>query len=218
MKSVFATKRLLLLGAGGHGRVVADIAEMSGWKNVEFLDDRWPEISVNLTWPVIGKLADLGRFLDYETVALASVGDNRLRLRCHRRLTQMDIMVPSVVHPSAIVSSHARIGSGTVVMANAVVNVGAVVGESVIINTGATVDHDCHIADGAHISPGAHIAGGVSIGEESWVGIGSAVKEGLKIGCRVICGAGAAVVADVEDDVQVVGVPARKTVGNRKNA
>jgi sugar O-acyltransferase (sialic acid O-acetyltransferase NeuD family) len=202
-------KGLLLLGAGGHGRVVADMAEASGWESVEFLDDRWPEMSNNLAWPVVGKMADLSRFLDHEIAALATVGDNRFRLGCHRKLTRRDVVVPSIVHPSAIVSSHTHIGAGTVIMPNAVVNAGAVVGESVIINTGATIDHDCRIADGVHISPGAHLAGGVWVGEESWVGIGSAVKEGTRIGRGVICGAGCAVVADIEDDMLVVGVPAK---------
>lgn len=201
-------RRVLLLGAGGHGRVVADMAELAGWSDVQFLDDRWPELQDNLAWRVIGTLADLNKLAAPGTVALATVGDNAYRLRCHRQLVQMNIEIPSIVHPSAVISSHARIGRGTVIMANAVVNAGAEIGDAVIVNTGATIDHDCRIADGVHVSPGAHLAGGVSVGEETWLGIGSAVREGIRIGRGVICGAGAAVVSDVADNMRVVGVPA----------
>ncbi|WP_336802185.1 acetyltransferase [Kaistia sp. MMO-174] len=200
--------RLLLLGAGGHGRVVADIAEASGWQDVSFLDDRWPQLAQNLAWSVIGKV-DEGIESLGGAAAFVTIGDNRSRLRLLRRLMATGATIPVLVHPSAVVSRHAVLGAGSVVMPNAVVNAGAVIGDGVIVNTGATIDHDCRLADGVHVSPGAHLAGGVSVGEASWVGIGAAVRESIRIGAGVMIGAGAAVVSDIPDLQIATGVPAR---------
>jgi sugar O-acyltransferase (sialic acid O-acetyltransferase NeuD family) len=199
---------LLLLGAGGHGRVVADIADANGWVGIAFLDDRWPALSQNLAWPVLGAFGNLAARAIERRAILVTIGGNRSRLQTHRDLRERAYFVPTLIHPSAVVSPHATIGAGCVVMANAVINAGARIGDAVIVNTSATIDHDCRLADGVHVSPGAHLAGGVDIGEASWVGIGSAIREGIVIGSDVIIGAGAAVIADIEDGLMAAGVPA----------
>lgn len=198
-------KPLLLVGAGGHGRVVADVAELSGWAEICFVDDRWPDLKESGPWSVIAALRNLSDHLTKRDV-FVSIGANGPRLELHR---QIGAPAPTIVHPSAVVSRYASVGAGTVVLANAVVNAGARIGEAVIVNTAATIDHDCIIADGAHISPGAHLAGNVRVGERTWVGIGAAVRDGIAIGSDVIVGAGASVVSEVADGMLVVGVPAK---------
>jgi sugar O-acyltransferase (sialic acid O-acetyltransferase NeuD family) len=211
-----AKGRLFLLGAGGHGRVVADIAEALGWRDIAFLDDRWPELAGNLAWPVVGTCRDLASRLESGDAVLVAIGDNRRRLEVHRALARQGIAVPALVHPSAVVSRHSSIGIGTVIMPGAVVNAGAAIGEASIVNTGASVDHDCRLGDGVHVSPGARLAGGVSVGEGSWIGIGAVVRERLRIGRDATIGAGAAAVTDIGDREVATGVPAttrmRKTV------
>lgn len=201
-------KKLAILGAGGHARVVADAAEALGWSEVSLFDDAWPNIPQG-PWPIIGSGRDLEtRFAKFDGVIVA-IGTNAVRLSKQRRLIEYGAQFVSVVHPTAIVSPHARIGLGAAVLAGAVINPGVETGHAVIINTAATIDHDCRLGDGVHISPGAHLAGGVQIGEEAWVGIGASVKELVSIGPRSRVGAGAAVIASIPEETTVVGVPAR---------
>jgi sugar O-acyltransferase (sialic acid O-acetyltransferase NeuD family) len=145
-----------------------------------------------------------------DAVALA-IGDNRARQRSLLLLETCSL--PSLVHPSAVVSPSARLGRGTVVFAGAVINAAACIGEAVIINSSAVVEHDCVVADGAHVSPGAVLAGGVQLGERSWVGAGATVLTGIEIGADVTVGAGAVVIRDVPDGTIVAGVPAHAMRG-----
>lgn len=201
---------LLILGAGGHAKVVADAALESGlWDDFIFLDDSWPGRDVNGRWKVCGKINDLSAWRQYGGSAVAAVGNNRLRLNFLSALRAADFEVVSVIHPSARVSRFAKIGAGSVICANAVVNVDAELGEGCIINTGATVDHDCNLAAGVHVAPGANLGGGVTVGCCSWVGIGSAVRQYTAIGEDVVVAAGAVVVSSLMDGVTAVGVPAR---------
>jgi sugar O-acyltransferase (sialic acid O-acetyltransferase NeuD family) len=202
-------KRLLLVGAGGHGRVVADLAELLGWDSIAFLDDGWPERTANRAWPIIGKVADLARLGAGYDATLVTIGVNAARLALHRKVRELSFAIPALVHPSAVVSRHATMGRAAVVLANVAVNAFAAVGEAVILNTACTVDHDCKVGDGVHISPGAHLAGTVTVGDRSWIGIGAAIRQGITIGSDVMIGAGSVVVADVADGVVAMGVPAR---------
>lgn len=201
-------KRLAILGAGGHARVVADAADASGWAEISLFDDAWP-ISASGPWPIIGTGGDLERRLTEFDGVVVGIGSNSARWRKYCRLVELRAPLVSVIHPAATVSRHALLGLASVVFAGAVVNPGVETGEAVIINTGATVDHDCRLGHGTHISPGAHIAGGVSIGDEAWIGVGASVRELLSIGARTRVGAGAAVVNSIGEDLTVIGVPAR---------
>ncbi|MGZ9100956.1 MAG: NeuD/PglB/VioB family sugar acetyltransferase [Brevundimonas sp.] len=201
-------RSLAIVGGGGHGRVVADCAEVLGWERIEFFDDKGAGTASG-PWPVVGAVEALfDRLGDYDGVVVG-IGANRARLDRHRALAGRGAAMATLIHPRATVSRHARIEAGTVVFAGAAVNFGAVIGQACIINTGATVDHDDHLADGVHLSPGAHLGGGATIGECSWIGLGASVREGVSIGRDVRIGAGAAVVAAAPDAVDLVGVPAR---------
>lgn len=201
-------RRLALLGASGHGKVVADAAFASGWDVIEFFDDAWPQRQQNGPWSVVGGSVELlKRWQEFQGV-IVSIGDCAVRMEKHRTLLAAGAPLTTVVHPAAVVSRHAVLGLGTVVMAGGVVNIDAVVGQAGIINTGATVDHDCRLGDAVHICPGAHLSGHVQVGHGSWVGVGAAIKQGMVLGERVTVGAGAVVVQNVPDGCTVVGNPA----------
>ena len=202
-------RRLAILGASGHGRVVADMASLIGWEEIVFFDDKFPNLRESGTWPVVGRSAALlESSAEYAGVVVA-IGICRVRLEQHRRLRQAGAPLVSIVHPAASLSPRAALGIGGVLMAGAVVNIGAALGEACIVNSGATVDHDCVIGDGVHIAPGAHVSGTVVIGERTWIGVGATVKNDIAIGADVMVGAGAVVVKPVPDGLTVVGSPAR---------
>lgn len=202
-------KRLALLGASGHGKVVADIALLTGWEVIDFYDDAWPKRNQNGRWPVIGDTeALLSRLSDYQGV-LVSIGHCAIRWEKQQRLQALAAPLISLIHPMTSVSRFSEMGPGTVLMAGAVVNVDAVIGAANIINTGATVDHDCRLSDAVHICPGAHLSGDVQVGHGSWVGVGATIKQGMTIGRDVMIGAGAVVVRPVADGQTVIGNPAR---------
>ena len=202
--------KLAILGASGHGKVVADTAECCGWQTVEFFDDAWPGLQKNSVWPVVGDTTALMRRLaDFDGVVVA-IGNNRIRHAKLLELRAAGACVVTVVHPGAIVSRYAAIGQGTVVFAGAVVNAKACIGQGAILNTGCSIDHDCALGDAVHISPGVRLAGGVYVGDLSWIGIGASVRQLVRIGERVMVGAGSAVVSDIPNDVTVAGVPAKR--------
>lgn len=200
---------LALLGASGHGKVVADAALASGWQEVVFFDDAWPRLTMNGRWPVVGNMASLlSSDQDFEGV-LVAIGNCAIRWEKHQTLRAAGARLATVVHPRASLSPFATLGLGSVMMAGAVVNVDALVGDACIINTGATVDHDCKLEHGVHVSPGAHLSGNVTVGALSWIGVGATVRQSMHIGSDVMVGAGAVVVESVPNGLTVVGSPAR---------
>lgn len=201
-------KRLAILGAGGHGRVVADAAEASGWEVIEFFDDLWPEKNANGAWRVVGNKSTLfERLSDYDGVIVA-IGNNKVRWNYVTELLQRNATLVNIIHPQATISRHARLGRGVVVFAGAVINPFSHIDDAVIVNTASSIDHDCTIGHAAHICPGVHLAGGVHIGELCWIGIGSVVKEYVSIGKHCMIGAGAAVIKSLEDHTIAYGIPA----------
>lgn len=200
---------VIILGAGGHAKVVVDILVSSRAELLGFLDDN-PTIwnTKVLGFPVLGKISDSS---NHESSRLiVGIGDNLRRREIVERLGAFaDGRWQSAIHPSAVVAASAHIGVGSVVMAGAVINPDAVIGNHAIINTGATVDHDCQIGDYVHVAPGVHLAGGVLVGENTLIGIGAAVIPYRSIGASAVIGAGAVVVDDIPDRVTAMGVPAR---------
>lgn len=202
---------LLVFGAGGHGKVVADVAQCVGFEVVGFIDDAaghrgrriWDlqvmsledAVSLQERWP--GVCVGLG------------VGDNAARERCAARAEEADFPIATLVHPRATVARKARLGQGTVVMSGASINPDAVLGAGCIINTGAVVEHDCRLGAYVHLSPNAALGGAVVVGDRSHLGLGAVALPGVRIGADVRVGAAAAVIANIADGATAVGVPAR---------
>lgn len=201
--------KLLIIGAGGHGRVVADIAlKMNKWKYVAFIDEN-ENVKSSMGIEVIGNL-DKAYEQMKDCDIFVAVGNNAIRKKMQESFEAMGANIPILIHPSAIIGKDVNIASGTVVMAGVVINSCTNIGKGCIINTGSTLDHDNLIEDYVHISPGVNLAGMVKIGECSWLGIGSVVSNYINItgGCKV--GAGAVVVKDLVETGTYVGVPARR--------
>lgn len=200
--------KLAIIGAGGHGRVVADAAAASGWDIIEFFDDYWPQKTQNVIWDVVGNLNSLKETIDQYDGLVVAIGNNNIRLKEMKKLDYLNPPWVSIIHPKAVLSPNIEIGFGVVIFAGAIVNIMTKIGNGVIINTGATVDHDCVLSDGVHICPGVHLAGGVLVGQTTWIGIGTVVKEKIKIGDNVMIGAGSVIVNDFADNQLVYGAPA----------
>lgn len=209
-------QKLLIFGAGGHGKVVADIAcDMCRWDEIGFVDDQYPELRRLGLWEVLGRPKDIEKLHErFESIVVA-IGDSRVRVGWLRQCVNLGFEIPVIQHPKAAVSRLAEIGCGSVVVAQAAINAGAVVGMGGIVNTGATVGHDCKLGEGVHVAPGANLAGGVTVGADSWIGIGAKVIQNVTIGKNVMVGAGSVVLRDIEDGVTVVGNPARVISGER---
>lgn len=206
------SKGLLIMGAGGHGKVVADAAlQQRCWRSIAFYDNDETRRSPLPDVPLYGPSRPLDRLTDEYPDALVAIGDAARRLKLIRQLKAHGFQIPSVQHPGAVVSPYATIGSGCALLANCVINADTTLGTGCIINTGATVDHDCELGDGVHIAPGAHVAGGVSIGPETWIGIGACIRQNITIGKGVAVGAGSAVICDIGDALTVAGVPAKES-------
>lgn len=202
-------KSLAILGASGHGKVVADTATLCGWSEITFFDDAWPAREACGTWNVAGDTATLRRDVSRFDGFFVAIGDNAVRLQKAQEIAGVGGHLVSLVHPSSTVSKLARVGLGSLVAAGAIIQVDAEIGLACIINTGATVDHDCVVEHGVHVSPGANLAGAVHVGAMAWVGVGASVIQQLKIGRCAIVGAGSVVIHDVLDSTTVVGVPAK---------
>ena len=200
--------KLLILGAGGHGKVVADIAlMMNKWEQIVFLDDKEGLKEIG-DIPIIGKLEDYKLYKEKFQFAFVAIGDNGLRLKWVERLAQEGFIIPTLIHPFSSISKLSKIGAGTVIMSGVVINSDTSIGKGCIINTSSSVDHDCVIADGVHISPGAHIGGTVNIGRNTWVCLGSGIVNNVNIGENAVIAAGAVVIGEVPDNALATGIPA----------
>lgn len=197
---------VIVVGAGGHAKVVVSVILAAGMKIAAIYDDdpeKWGwEISGYKVLGPLSAIDDTGR-----GPAIMAIGDNSLRKKLVSRFKRLSWI--KVIHPAAYVHPSVRIGAGTVVFAGAVVQPDSLIGEHCILNTGATIDHDCIIGNYAHISPGVNLAGSVSISEGVFIGIGSAVIIGVKIGEWTTVGAGSAVIKELPSNAVAVGVPAK---------
>jgi UDP-perosamine 4-acetyltransferase len=202
---------VLIIGAGGHGKVVLDILRAAGTdRPVGFLDaDPALNGSTINGLPVLGQINLLPKLRQKARGAIVAIGDNRARARVGDIVSQQGWELVNAIHPRATVSATARLGKNVVVAAGAVVATDTELADHVIINTSAVVDHECRIGRAAHICPAAALAGRVTVGEMAFIGLGSRIIQCLTIGANAIIGAGAVVIEDVTELVTVVGVPAR---------
>jgi sugar O-acyltransferase (sialic acid O-acetyltransferase NeuD family) len=200
--------RLLIIGASGHGKVVADIAlKMKEWESVSFLEDN-ESIQSAMNIDVIGKAIDFYKYVKSCDLFVA-VGNNIIREKLQANLEKAGASIPILIHPNAVIGEQVELNSGTVVMAGAVINCCTKIGKGCIINTAATIDHDSVIEDYVHISPGANLAGTVRVGKGTWLGIGSIVSNNVTITSDCKVAAGTVVVTDLTESGTYVGVPAK---------
>ncbi len=194
------------MGAGGHGRVVAEIAQLTGkYTDITFLDDKAPEAT--FPYPYMGKCKAFADYLtDYDF--FIAIGNAMIRRRLQTEVEEAGGRIVTLIHPAAIISKDVTIGKGTVVMAGAIVNTGAKIGDGVILNTASSVDHDCVVEDFCHVSVGAHLCGTVYLGAGSWVAAGATVINNVTICSDCLIGAGATVTHDLLNAGIYKGTPA----------
>lgn len=197
--------RLIIIGAGGHGKVIADLAVKNDYKNICFLDDQ--TVGDCVGFPIIGKTEEAKSLNDGNTDFVIAIGSNAIRKELAEKY---DVNWVTLIHPSAQIGINVTVEKGTVIMANAVVNAAAVIGKHCIINTGAIIEHDNVIEDYVHISPKAALGGTTRIGTLSHIGIGAALRNNINICANCVIGAGAVVIKDIKQSGTYVGVPVRK--------
>ena len=204
----------LVVGAGGHGRVVLDVLRQADQYEVAGFADSNPDIAGRRIdgVRVLGGPDDLPRIRDEHGIdhVIIAIGDNGTRRHFADRFDQQGFTLISAVHPSANIARNASIGTNTVVAAGALVCAHCQIGDSVILNTGCIVDHESLVGTATHVCPGARIAGRVTIESGAFIGIGATVIQSLRLGYECIVGAGAVVIRDVPPLTTVVGVPARE--------
>jgi len=209
--------RVIIIGAGGHARVVADILLQRRSEGIDpagFLDvDTALRGQLHFGLPVLGSIDDVPRFA--HDAVIVAIGENVVRRRLYLELAARGERFFTACHPSAVTGSDVTIAPGSMICAGAVVNCGSVIGLNTILNTGCSIDHDNIIGDHVHVAPGAHTGGGVRIGEGTLIGIGAIVLPGRTIGAGALIGAGAVVCDDVPERVVAMGTPARtvRTLG-----
>lgn len=175
------SRSLLILGAGGHGKVVLDVAEaMKCYKTIHFLDDGKVEGTEVLGHKVVGKVLECHLYSKNYTDTIVALGSNRVRLELTNKLKVLGYYIPILIHPTSVVSRYATIKEGTVIMPQAVINADTRIGMACIVNTGAIVEHDCMVGDGAHIAYRAVLGGGAKVGNEILVDIGEVVGRNEK--------------------------------------
>lgn len=195
-------KKLIIIGASGHGKVIADIAIRNGYEDIVFLDDD-ESVKECAGFPVIGKTCEAKGL---EGDKIVAIGNPKIRERIQEGLSD----VVTLIHPDAVISRRVEIGEGSVIMAGAVINTDALIGKSCIINTGASVDHDCVLGNYVHVSVGSHLSGTVNVGKRTWIGAGATVSNNVNICGDCMIGAGAVVIKDIDKPGTYIGVPARE--------
>lgn len=191
-------QKLTIIGASGHGKVVADIAKLNGYDAIQFLDDD-SNIAHCGGNPVVGRTDNA---VEGDVFVAIGNADIRVQLSKNRKLI-------TLIHPNAVIAEDVEIGEGSVIMAGVVINAGAKIGRGCIINTSSSIDHDCVVGDYCHIAVGAHVCGTAVVGERTWIGAGATVINNVNIcgGCTI--GAGAVVIRNIENKGTYVGVPVK---------
>ena len=202
------SKDVIIIGAGGHAKVIADIVLRAGDNLIGFLDDDDVKQGkvIFKKYKVIGKVPDSYKY-DGKFFVVA-IGDNYIRAKIVDKYN--GLIWYTAIHPSAVIADTAKIGDGTVVMAGAIVNPDTTIGEHCILNTACSIDHDNVVGDYVHLSPGVNLAGTVSIGAYSWICIGASVINNIRIAGDVVLGAGATAISDIKESGVYIGTPAKR--------
>lgn len=199
-------RKIVIIGAGGHARVIIDIIKKQKAEcTIELLDDNIPAGTQIMGCEVVGRIKDCIRFPS-DTGFIIGIGNNKVRSQIANEYNFLNYV--SFIHPKATIAEGVSLGNGCVVMGGAVINSNTKIGNHAIINTAATIDHDNFIGDFVHLSPGVHTGGNVVVGDYVWVGIGAVLKNGIGVCAKCMIGAGSVVVKDIEIKGVYVGVPA----------
>lgn len=202
-----ARERIILIGGGGHAKVVCEIASLRA--GIEIIGYTDVEPRPFPSFPYLGRDEVIKTFSPRDVVLANGIGRSPLRREIYERFKKMGYLFPSLIHSGAIVSASAKLSEGVQVMAGAVINAGSFVGENVIINTSSSVDHDCHIGAYSHIAPGVTLCGSVRIETGCRIGAGTTIIEGITIEEEAIIGAGSLVLRNIPPRVRAFGAPAR---------
>ncbi|ADD69271.1 sugar O-acyltransferase, sialic acid O- acetyltransferase NeuD family [Denitrovibrio acetiphilus DSM 12809] len=201
--------KIIILGTGGHAKVVKELAEACGYEVIGFTGSGKPAGTIILNKEVLCTTEEIESLKKQTNNVIVAVSANSVRQKRAEYVLERGFNVVSLIHPSCVFSPSAEVGTGTVIMGGTVVNADSYIGDFSIINTGATVDHDCRIGDFCHIAPGANLGGEVTIRDHTWIGVGAAVRDNITIGQNVMVGGSAFVAYDIDDNVTAVGVPAK---------
>jgi sugar O-acyltransferase (sialic acid O-acetyltransferase NeuD family) len=193
-------KNLIVIGAGGHGQVIADLALNLNY-NASFWDENPSNFKGNF------QVENVKKIVPPLTSLVIGIGANSIR-------EQFSLYYPanrfvSLKHPNAIIADSVEVGTGTVILTGSVINRGVKIGHHCIVNTASVIDHDCIISDFVHISPNTTICGNVTVGRGTWVGAGAIIIQGINVGKNVTIGAGSVIIKDIPDNATVVGNPGR---------
>lgn len=200
------SKKIVIIGASGHGKVVADIAKKNGYDKIVFLDDK-KEIIECSGYPVVGNCNAVKKYKDFDFVI--AIGNSEIRQKIYNNLVINGIRIVTLIHPNAVIGKGVTIDCGTVIMAGVVINSDTSIGVGCIINTCSSIDHDCRIGNFVHVSVGSHISGTVHVDERTWIGAGATIVNNVNITSNCMIGAGAVVISDINKSGTYIGVPAR---------
>lgn len=207
-------QQIVIIGGGGHSKVLIEIIKLSGQYEISGILD--PKLKAGTSISGISLLGSdemlnelYAKGVENACIAVGSTKDNSKKRMLYEKVKHMGFSVPYLIHPKAIVSGGIGISEGTQIMAGAIIQADSLIGENTIINTGSIIEHDCRIGRHAHICPGAVISGGCVVGDGAFVGAGATVIQGINIGNNAVIAAGAVVINDVPDSSIVRGVPAK---------
>ncbi|MDD3626895.1 MAG: acetyltransferase [bacterium] len=202
-------KPIVLIGSGGHAKVILDILKKSGYTAIKIIDDDVSKTGQKLLGiEIVGTRKWLkGKSKEY--LVIIGIGNNKIRNEISGKLKKEGFKFGVAIHPAAVIGEDVKIGEGTVVMANAVINSGTKIGKHCIVNTSVSIDHDNLIGDYVHLSPGATTGGTVVIGQGTWIGLGAGIINNITIGKEAIIAAGSIVINDIGDRKLAAGVPAK---------
>lgn len=203
-------RRIVFVGASGHGKVCAEIAELSGeYNEIIFLDDNPLERKCN-RYDVVGSTNSFFQYINDKTDFFVSIGKAETRKDIQEKIVKAGGKIATLVHPKSVISFDVQMGEGTVIMAGAVINANTQIGKGCIINTSSSVDHDCVVGSYCHVAVGAHLCGDVKTVDNVWVGAGAMIIQGVRVTNACVIGAGATVIKDIDCEGTYIGVPARK--------
>lgn len=204
-------KRLMIIGSGGHGKVIANIAKDSAvWDEIVFLDDKKKGESV-AGFDVVDKILNYDKYIDsYKFIV--GIGNAIKRKKITKKLLDSKVELATIIHPSTILGIESSIGAGSVIMPGCIIGTSVLIGDSCIINSGTIIEHDCVLQDFVHLSPGVVLSGTVMISEGTWLGTGTKVINNVSISNDIIVGAGSVVINSLDESGTYFGVPAKKRV------